>query len=328
MIVRVFNTNHTSLLFVLPLLAVILAIPSFIYYTPGVVGEHMPLYSLIQIIPYQEFIFPVLTLTLIILQAILLNNLINTFELGKGTYLPALLFITLSISGPTSLSLMPATLANLFVIFSLFSLFSLSKEDANINDVFDVGFFVAIASLFYKPILVLVPVLFIGIAMFRQEVIRSWLIAFSGIIVPYSFLFTWLYWNDEVLIFIDAHFTFLLNPQPNPMFSMVEYVIYGLVALFSIAGLFLLFSPPLACSVRARRVKMLAAWLTIFMCFGWLFSYDAFLFFAEIMIVPVCIALVSFFEFFKKPFYQELYYTLLLGGILAKYLYHSGFITN
>jgi len=146
---------------------------------------------------------PLLAAIITFIQALLINNIVNENKvLAKKNYLAGLLFIIVSSFFKESLLLSPALLSLTFVILSTQRMFSLIKKEKAFGDVFDVGFLVAIAALFYFPATLFFLFAYIGLGTMRAFAYRDWIIILLGFISPYIMVFTWYFWFDKAQLLL------------------------------------------------------------------------------------------------------------------------------
>ncbi|HEY4194395.1 MAG TPA: beta-carotene 15,15'-monooxygenase, partial [Mucilaginibacter sp.] len=131
---------------------------SFAYFLPAKVGfPFVELFSRLLIpVSYQYPIPPIVNLfsasVLVFIQAILINYLVNQYNLlGKSTFLPALMYITLSGLFIPFLMLSPPLICNFLVIWMMFKMFELYNGDDTKSISYDLGMIVAIGAMIYLP---------------------------------------------------------------------------------------------------------------------------------------------------------------------------------
>jgi hypothetical protein len=156
-------------------------------------------FGLLRFFPGHEGIISlVLSGVLCFCQALLINSLINENKiLSRKNYLGGLLFIIIASFFKESLVLSPAALALTCIIIATQKLFSLIRKEKAFGDIFDVGFLVALAVLFYFPSVVFILFALIGLATMRPFVYKEWGIIFSGFISPLILLFTYYFWQNK-----------------------------------------------------------------------------------------------------------------------------------
>ncbi|MFM2306363.1 MAG: hypothetical protein RLZZ367_1032, partial [Bacteroidota bacterium] len=140
----------------------------------------------------------VLAATLCFVQALLVNGIVNGNKiLAKKNYTAGLLFILFASLIKENLLLTPASLALTFVILATGKLFGLAKNEKSYGDVFDVGFLLSIAAIFYFPCIILILFGYIGLAIVRPFNYREWTILLLGFLAPLFVLFTFYFWYDK-----------------------------------------------------------------------------------------------------------------------------------
>src|SRR5262245_54690428 len=134
MLIRVYRNSHPSSFFTLPLVALLCWIPfvffrpeSFIVSVPNAMPLYEWLYSGISRLPiYVQYI---VSWVLVSLQAIYLNQLIVKHELfPRLSFLPALLFISLSLLFPEMMMIQPSLFVNFILLIVLDKIFLLYKN--------------------------------------------------------------------------------------------------------------------------------------------------------------------------------------------------------
>jgi len=106
---------------------------------------------------------------LVFIQALLLNHLVNHYNLlGKPTFLPALMFITVSSLFAPFLVLSPALLCNFLVIWMLFRVFSFYKSNDAKSAAYDLGMIAAVGSVIYLPFIYMFLAIWGALIIFRS----------------------------------------------------------------------------------------------------------------------------------------------------------------
>jgi hypothetical protein len=154
-------------------------------------------------VPYEHIISPGLNMflagLLVFVQAILVNYLINHYNLlGKPTFLPALMYITVSGLFTPFLVLSQPLICNFLVIWMLFKLFGLYKGDDGKSTAYDLGMIVALGSLIYFPFIFLFLVIWIALVIFKPFNWREWVAGIIGYATIYIFLAVYYYLNNRL----------------------------------------------------------------------------------------------------------------------------------
>ena len=174
-----FDTDHAGIL------------SSFLY---GVIGK-------------DHWSLKVLSIALILYQAFQVNRLVSLNRLTReNTLFPGLFYILLVSLTGEFIPLLPVLLANTFVIILLMDVFKQTRNIELPMNMFNVGLWAGISSLFYTPYLI-----YLGLGMFGVLYLRTYkwldtLRAILGFVVPYFLLCTILFLNGQLHTFIPVHF--------------------------------------------------------------------------------------------------------------------------
>lgn len=130
-----------------------------------------------------------LTLALTITQALLLNQIINEYGLiGRPSFLPALLYVTLASLILPFLVLSPVMIVNFLSIWMLQKLLSIYRRGDIKSVMYDLGLIVALGSLIYFPFIAMILLLWLSLYIFRPFNWREWIIPIVGVVTIYFLL--------------------------------------------------------------------------------------------------------------------------------------------
>ena len=136
-------------------------------------------------------------------QALLLNYLVNHFNLlSKPTFLPGLMYITISGLFMPFLVLSPPLICNFLVIWMLFKLFDFYKSDDGKSTAYDLGMIVALGTIVYFPFIFLFLVIWIALMLFRPFNWREWIAGIIGYATIFFFLAVYYYFNNQLNQFV------------------------------------------------------------------------------------------------------------------------------
>jgi hypothetical protein len=140
-----------------------------------------------------------LACVIVFAQALLLNHLVNHYNLlGKPTFLPALMYVTVSGLFTSFLVLSPPLIGNFLLIWMLFKLFSFYKSNDAKSSAYDLGMIVAVGSVIYLPFIYLFLVVWIALIIFRPLNWREVLAGIVGYATVFFFLAVYYYMNDSL----------------------------------------------------------------------------------------------------------------------------------
>ena len=320
MFIRFFKSNNASSFVFLPFIA--LAIWVFAFIAPSVlpVKHTMPLYELIagvftRIPRLNTFIAFILLMG----EAFLLNYIVTKNEvLTKQSYLPALFYILFMSNNNAMLTLYPPLFSNLFLLFAFNKLLSSYRKDIAFSQAFDAGLLVSIATLFYFPVVVFLPLLGIGFILLRPFNWREWVISFIGVIIPYLFVITFYFWNDTLdYLWYDKIFFSVLHEKPNLDFPKSFYFMLGigwLIVLFSFGKILGSLNSG---AQRSKKGVVLLIWFFIFSGLSVVIAPEISTKYFVPMAIPTSVFCANFFLNIKKQWWAELLFLLLLASVFV-----------
>ena len=216
MIIQAFRNSQAINLVFLFFATFILRLPLYFLSTIPVIpipeeplsGFLFGLISPILIIPLFNIIFSSL---LIYLQAVMINVMCRQYNiLYKSTYLPGLMYVVFSSLFNIFLYTNTVLFANFFVILLIGQLFSLYKSNFSYQSVFLSGLIVATGTLFYFPLLLVFPIIWVSLFILRPFNWREYTIALLGFISP---------------VFIIECISYLFNSNQWYLFESVQELI-------------------------------------------------------------------------------------------------------
>lgn len=156
---------------------------------------------------------------------VLVNFLNSDRYMHRPNYLAGMAYVLISSFLPSFNLLSSNLIASLFLLLTFRLLLRSHNVKIEKNNIFNVGLFISIASLFFLPALLFLLWAYIAIAILRPFRIKEWIILLIGFITPYYFYAAYLYVTDHFSIpkYI-YHFSFLT--------SKVQYTLWHAGALF------------------------------------------------------------------------------------------------
>ncbi|NVO18736.1 MAG: hypothetical protein HXX13_03500 [Bacteroidetes bacterium] len=197
-------------------------------WVPAILHPHQPIHLasegpfytwLTNIISNHDSVSVSIALIIVILLSIVLYFLGSGNDIvPRENFLPAIFYILLLSWNPQLTVMNPTLPAALFVILAISTLMRLYGEPEPFRQVFMVAVFVGMASLFYLPSVYLMFMVWITLITYRVTSWREWIIALLGFLVPFIYLFSWYFWNDE---FIKGS-NVIINAIDDPGLSIKE----------------------------------------------------------------------------------------------------------
>ena len=137
----------------------------------------------------------------------LLNVLVSEQRFAKEVNLfPGLFYCLLSSAFPNFLALLPVHLANTFLILVLFEMLSIYRKPSCADRIFNIGFWISVASLFYFSYIVFLLLAIISLTIFRAFRLREQFMVIIGALTPYILVGTILFLTDQFPALIQQHF--------------------------------------------------------------------------------------------------------------------------
>jgi len=139
---------------------------------------------------------------IVIVQALRLNILVSRFKMFQHvSYLPAFTFVVLTALFPFWDAISSGLIANAFIIWILVKLNRLYDQTQPKTLEFNIGLIVGCSILLYEPIAILIPVVIFALAIIRPFRLTEWLVLIMGIILPFYFIFTYVFLTDSAEAF-------------------------------------------------------------------------------------------------------------------------------
>ena len=206
-----------------------------------------------------------LDILFLVIQAVLINSLVNNYRMTRDQSLfPGLLWVLINSLFPEFFLHSPLIMANLFFLLGLSELFSVYKKAEAERSIFNIGFWFAVASLFYSGYVLFFLLAFIGMNILRAPRTKEYLILIVGICVPYLLTFTYYYWNDGLEVYAQNQFvkpfgiSFSLSKD---LYTLIKIGISFILILLSLS-LFSKFNQKQ--SIQNSKYIQLLYWIILF----------------------------------------------------------------
>lgn len=173
----------------------------------------------------------ILVILLVSIQGILINYIVNKYRMLKNVSLfPGAIYILLTSLIPDFLYLSPILMGTTFWIIALYQLFEVYKKYSCADNIYNVGFFTAVASLFYFSFSIFLLFVLFALSILRAFKVKESLMLLIGFITPYFLTFTYYYWNDKE--------AFFLQKQIYNNIAFLDFIPTDRFTLYIAAGLF------------------------------------------------------------------------------------------
>jgi len=180
-----------------------LALHVFFWVTPPAVvaapGDGLLYYLLQPLSKLPGIALIVLYFTIVIVQALRINNMLNSNRMfQKATFTAALAYILLTALWPPCNHISPALLVNSLVIWLLFRIVKLYSVKQSKALLYNIGLISGCTVLLYYPALGIVPFVFIALGITRAFRLNEWLVLLLGLITPFYFWGCYLFLTDQL----------------------------------------------------------------------------------------------------------------------------------
>jgi len=314
MIYRLFNNNKPIVQIILPLLGVLLWMPS-IYNNKGV--QFIQTYGLFEFldkVPIMTGQF--ISIVIIISTAIILSYTINKSELfSKNQYLPALLYIMIVSSDNDFHVLNPIIVGNLMLSLAVLALFNVYRQVPCKNLIFKSSCLVLLATIFYFPFIVFFLLPWLVLSIIRPFEPKEWLMPIVGLAVIVFYL---------ILIhtispsFFDFKFSFKEMQGNRIELSLMLKLIYGLLIIGCFSSLLILLKLNAKSTNRFRKLSLIL--LAVFLLFIALAIYSNYYLNLTSLVllagIPISLLLPLTLVHSKKKWLSELFLSAVFILIL------------
>jgi hypothetical protein len=326
MFLRLFNNKSVYSVILVPLVALLfwmepLSEPVSLIIVPG--EGMMPLYTFFAKFFTGSTIWPVVTgFVLVLINALILSLLSYEFQfLQHRTFLPGILYVSIVSSFPALQTFHPAYPATFFVLLSVYFVFSTYHRKNEISSTFNASFLLSIGSLFYLPVVTLLPLIWISIFVLQKS--DNWrllVIPLIGITLPWFLLWAFLFVSGSDQTILATIVLGFKSVNNQFIFNIGFLVVTVFVFLLSVFG-----SINLVNSVNIRKMSTRKYFLILYWMLG-LTLPSVFLFTSTglgiiaVSTVPVSFLITTFFMSGKRGFWREFLFFLFALALAASHL--------
>ncbi len=327
MFLRIYKTNQTYLILLIPITAILLWLTGFIncnfdHFTANK-SVIMPLYALFDsLINYNCYVSLITAVILALAQGFYLSNLNKNFIFIKQrSYLHSFIFLLIISSNVLTRFATPAIFANFFILFSINWLFHSYKKIRPNIELFNSGLFLSIAGLFYLNALLLLPLLLIAYVVLHSIKFKEVLVIISGFITPLILSAGILFINNKLFIYTESIWNYITTTNYNFNNSIFNYIFYGWLVL-------LLFIAILSFSNNFGTKKISSRkFLSVFL---YLTLYNIGIYFLlpfsnmEMMIItaaPISLLITDFYININSKFWSEFSFAVLIISFVLLQIY-------
>jgi len=181
-------------------IAALMWVPEFMHPKAAVrIASEGPLYSFIaSLLASHTLVSVSLVLAFVIGLSLILYFIGSVNDiLPRENFLPAILYLFL-MSWNTGLSAMnPLLPSGILITLSIYTLMRMYGQSEPYRQVFTASALIGLSSLFYLPSIYFLIMIWISLVTYRITTWREWIIALIGFLIPFIYLISWYFWNDE-----------------------------------------------------------------------------------------------------------------------------------
>lgn len=322
MLLRSLKSNPTYQFLLVPFIAIVLWIKSFMepMLFPFYQGEDaMLLYQPISyLLGKSAMAGTIAALVFMILLAFLVFKINVQYSFIKvRTVLPSVLFILIS-SGLHELhSMHPVYPAALFLILTIDRIFNSYDKEVIHSNAFDAGILLAVGSLFYFNLVFFFPFLWIGFIILKPQVNwREYILSTLGFVFPWLAAMAYYGATGQV-----DEFTTIIKANLSLHGSLLKGNLAVQIYLGFLALMILLSSVSLLSQYDFKKISA----RKYFKAFFWVFLIACILLVANpgvsqdiiiLLAIPVSYLVSNYLIYMKRPIWGEIFLYILLAGVI------------
>lgn len=255
----------------------------------------------------------IISTSLLLIISIYLNVYLKDAKIiDRLGYLPTLFFMLVSACFSSFLYISNELIALLFFSISLMRLIqSLLIEETDVR-IFDASFFMSVASLFYKPLMPCILIVFLSVIILKSVQIKALLFIVIGIIIPYFLLGVYLFMYDRLGLYLQQlvpdffHKTQLFSPKD--FLQIVKIIFVGICTLLGFVKIQAVLSKS---TVNIRKYYSLLLIVSLVYIPMFLINKQLSTIHFIFLILPVSYYLLNFLKDIQRTWISELIHVAL-----------------
>ncbi len=254
------------------------------------------------------------TLFIVFLQGIILNRIINIHNLlGKPSFMPALMYGTVTSIFFPFLVLTPALICNFLIIWMIERFLTIYGRTEALSVMFDMGIIVGVGTLIYFPFIGFFLLLWISLIIFRPFNWREWIAGLIGFVTVYFFLGVYYYWKNAFGDFFNIFLPLTSKFPASIKINLNDYtVLIPLIAILIFSG-FTIRQNFFRSYVHVRRSFQLLFFCFVLAMISFYLKPQVRVYHFLMATAPVSLFMSYYFLHAKKRWiYESLYFSLIV----------------
>lgn len=264
----------------------------------------------------------IIAILIIFLQAVSLNFILNKNRISlRPNLFPGVFYILFVSISREYLTLNPILFGNIFIIIAFVNLFKTYRIAQCSGAIFNIGFFIAMASVFYFPYIAYLAPCFIGLMMLRSFRIKERIQYLIGAFTFLYLLFAMFFYFDLSADFYTQYFKSNL-PLPEMVSSQISiYIPVVIFAMAVISAIINYYNIRKKKSIQSQKKIDILYWTLIFSPVMILF-WNVFNVYSLLVLAIPCAIIVGMLIYrIKNQVVVELIHLAGLAGMIA---FHFG----
>ncbi|MBW3130412.1 hypothetical protein [Hymenobacter profundi] len=213
------------------------------------------------------WLYRALALALLVVQAVRLNRILNRADVHpERGYVAALTYLLVASVTSDLDILSPLLVGHTLVVYALSALLPTSREGYDNRRLFQAGFLLGLAALFYLPLALFLVLALFAVIIFAANSFRSFLLLLCGFFFPYVVVGTVLLYVDALPAFSQFH----LHPTltgltagADGMPRLVQLRLLILPGVLLVVALLRTFATSLGLVFQVKFLQLMLVWLVV-----------------------------------------------------------------
>lgn len=245
----------------------------------------------------------------------------------ERSYMPALIYLLVSVGYYDSNAVVIPLLVSILLLKTSSMIFNTYNVKSLISGQYlNIGFLMGLSATLYAPALLLIPIVFIGLQLFRYFDIREWIATIVGVALPFFFMFytLWLLGQDWLLA-LTNYFELLDFSKVNIIPTLTDitplyWLFMSIIAVFVTLAFISFLRHQGSFKVKPRKAYSFNLWLIVLIIVAFAVAPYRSIEQFPILATPLAVIIPTFFASNRPTFITSFLYALLIFCTLAMHL--------